>query len=93
MNIKYVLKGLFLVILIPLTIYYFFNTLGSEVTVSSIFILIFTVMSLYEEIILSSNNSVTRKKYQLVIDRTLVILLIAISIDVVVSLFLNGISL
>lgn len=93
MKKKYLLKGLFLAILIPLTIYYFFKTPGSEVTISSIFILILTVMTTYEEVNLTSNKTVIRKPYQLVIDRTLVILLIVISIDVLIAFFANGTSL
>lgn len=93
MNKKYVLKGLFLVILIPLTIYYFFKMPGSEVTIHSFFILILTAIWTYEEITLTMNHSVSRDKYQIAIDRTLVAFLIAISIDVLVAFFTNGISL
>lgn len=82
MKNKYILKGLFLSILIPSTMYYFFKTPGSEVTISSLFILILTVMTAYEKVILTSNKSVIMKPYQLVIDRTLVVLLIVVATDV-----------
>lgn len=92
MNKKYVLKGLLLIILIPITVYYFLKTSGSEVTISSIFILIFTILGLYDEITLSKNNSVNRNTYQLIIDRLLVLVLIVISMDVLIAFFANGIT-
>lgn len=92
MDKKYILKGLLLVFLIPLTIYYFLTMPGSEVTISSFFILIFSVILIYDESIASGNKSINRNIYQLVIDRTLIVILIAISIDVLVSFFTKGIS-
>lgn len=92
MNKKYILKGLLLIILIPATVYYFFKTPGSEVMITSFFILFFTAMQVYEEVSLSLHRSDSRNKYQIGIDRILVILLVAISIDVLMSLWVNGIS-
>ena len=92
LNKKYVLKGLLLIILIPIIVYYFLKTSGSEVTISSIFILIFTILGLYDEITLSKNNSVNRNTYQLIIDRLLVLVLIVISMDVLIAFFANGIT-
>lgn len=92
MNKKYVLKGLLLIILIPLMVYYFLKTPGSEVTISSIFILIFTILGINDEITLSKNNSVKRNTYQLMIDRLLVLVLIVISTDVLIAFFTNGIT-
>lgn len=93
MNKKYLLKGLLLILFIPGTVYYFFNTPRSEVMISSFVILIWTVMLTYEEVSLSINPSESRKKYQIGIDRIFVMLLIVISMDVLVSLWVNGISL
>lgn len=92
MNKKYVLKGFLLIILIPITVYYFLKTPGSEVTFRSIFILIFTILGLYDEITLSKINSVKRNTYQLIIDRLLVLVLIVISMDVFIAFFANGIT-
>lgn len=92
MNKKYVLKGLLLIILIPLMVYYFLKTPGSEVTINSIFILIFTILGINDEITLSKNNSVKRNTYQLMIDRLLVLVLIVISTDVLIAFFTNGIT-
>lgn len=87
LNKKYVLKGLFLIILIPLMVHYFLKTPVSEVTISSIFILIFMILGLYDEITLSKNSSVKRNTYQLIIDRLLVLVLIVISMDVLIAFF------
>ena len=92
LNKKYVLKGLFLIILTPLVVYNLLKTPGSEVTISSIFILIFTILGLYDEITLAKNNSVKRNTYQLIIDRLLVLVLIVISMDVLIAFFTNGIT-
>lgn len=92
MNKKYVLKGLLLIILIPLMVYYFLKTPGSEVTINSIFILIFTILGINDEITLSKNNSVKRNTYQLMVDRLLVLVLIVISTDVLIAFFTNGIT-
>ncbi|MBM6615809.1 hypothetical protein JTF06_13025 [Desemzia sp. RIT804] len=93
MNKKYILKGLFLIVLIPATVYYFFKMPGSEVTINSFFILFFTVLQVYEEVSLSLHRSDSRNKYQIGIDRILVMLLIAISIDILMSFQVNGLSL
>lgn len=92
LNKKYVLKGLFLIILTPLMVYNLLKTPGSEVTISSIFILIFTILGLYDEITLAKNNSVKRNTYQLIIDRLLVLVLIVISMDILIAFFTNGIT-
>ncbi len=92
LNKQYVLKGLFLIILTPLVVYNLLKTPGSEVTISSIFILIFTILGLYDEITLAKNNSVKRNTYQLIIDRLLVLVLIVISMDVLIAFFTNGIT-
>ena len=93
MNKRYVFKGLFLILLIPLMIYYFVKTPGSEVTISSIFILVITVLGIYDEMTLSKINSVKRKSYQIMIDRLFVLVLIIISLDVLFAFFTNGITL
>ena len=73
-------------------VYYFLKTPGSEVTINSIFILIFAILGLYDEITLSKNDSVKRNTYQLMIDRLLVLVLIVISTDVLIAFFTNGIT-
>lgn len=73
-------------------VYYFLKTPGSEVTINSIFILIFTILGINDEITLSKNNSVKRNTYQLMIDRLLVLVLIVISTDVLIAFFTNGIT-
>ena len=92
MKRKYVLKGLLLAILLPLTLYYFLTTPGSEVTISSLFIIILAIIALYDEITITRNKAINRNKYQLVIDRTLSVIFVVISIDVLISFFANGIS-
>lgn len=92
MNKKYVLKGLLLVILNPLTIYPFLTTPRSEVTFSSFFIIVLAIISLYDEITATRNKESNRKKYQLVIDRYLTVIFIVVSIDVLILFFANGIS-
>lgn len=92
MSGKYILKGLFLLVLSPLTIYYFMKMPGSEVTINSIVILFFTIFLIYDEITLSKDHSVNRHPYQLIIDRLLVAILIVISIDVLIAFFANGIT-
>lgn len=92
MKRKYVLKGLLLAILIPLSLYYFVRTPGSEVTISSFFIIILAIIALYDEITITRNKSINRTKYQLVIDRALSVIFVVISIDVLISFFVNGIS-
>lgn len=93
MNKKHLFKGLFLALLIPLTVNYFLKTPESEVTFSSLFIIIAAAIYAYDEISLSTNQPDSRNKYQKTIDRLFVTLFIALSIDVLVSLWINGISL
>ena len=92
MNRKYLFKGLFLALLIPLTINYFFNTSKSEVEISSLFILIAAVIYARDEISLSTNDSDNRNKYQKWIDRLFVAVFIVISIETVISFLIHGIS-
>jgi len=92
MNRKYVLKGLFLLVLIPLTFYYFLERPRTEVSFSAVFIVILTIMWIHEDISLTRDPSVNRKTYQKVIDRTLICLLIVNSLDIIILLFANGVS-
>lgn len=88
MSTKYILKGLLLVFLSAASIYYFLNTPGSEVTLSSFFILILTVVYLQEEFTLQAN----RKMHERIIDRLMVLVFIILSVDVIFSLIMNGLS-
>lgn len=90
MNKKYVLKGLLVVVFIPLTVHYFLTTPGSEVSFSSLFILIGVPIWINEEIRLSLDASVNRTNYQVFIDWAFIMVLIAISIDVVFSFIYNS---
>ena len=90
MNKKYVLKGLLVVVFIPLTVHYFLTTPGSEVSIRSLFILIGVPIWINEEIRLSLDASVNRTNYQVFIDWAFIMVLIAISIDVVFSFIYNS---
>lgn len=89
MNKKYILKGLLLLLLFPATIYYFLNSVGNEVSLSSFFIIILTIMNLNEEF----TSTIKRTIYQELIDWSLVIILILLSLDVIFSLIINGLAL
>ncbi|MFL2101222.1 hypothetical protein [Desemzia sp. FAM 24101] len=93
MNKMYILKVLFLIIMIPGIVYYFLKTPVSEVTIVSFFILFFTAMQVHEEVSLTRQPSDKRTNYQVGIDRTVILLLIIISIDIIASVWGNGISL
>lgn len=92
MNRKYLFKGLFLVVLVLGTVNYVFNTSSSEVTISSLFILIAAVIYVRDEVSLSTNDSDNRNKYQKWIDRLFAAIFIVISIDTVISFLIYGIS-
>lgn len=92
MNRKYLFKELFLAVLVLGTVNYFFNTSSSEVTISSLFILIAAVIYARDEISLSTNDSDNRNKYQKWIDRLFAAIFIVISIDTVISFLIHGIS-
>lgn len=89
MNKKYILKGLLLVILIPLTFNYFITTPGSDVSFNTIFMLIGIPIWVNEEVKLSLDISVKRTNYQVFIDRIFIAILIAISIDGIIAFILN----
>ncbi|MCI3028537.1 hypothetical protein LMF32_05410 [Desemzia sp. C1] len=91
-NRKYLFKGLFLVVLVLGTVNYVFNTSSSEVTISSLFILIAAVIYVRDEVSLSTNDSDNRNKYQKWIDRLFAAIFIVISIDTVISFLIYGIS-
>lgn len=93
MNKMYILKALYLMIMIPGIVYYFLKTPGSEVTIGSFFILLFTTLQVHEEVSLARQRSDNRTNYQVGIDRTVILLLIIISIDIIASVWVNGISL
>lgn len=93
MNKMYILKALYLMIMIPGIAYYFLKTPGSEVTIGSFFILLFTTLQVHEEVSLARQRSDNRTNYQVGIDRTVILLLIIISIDIIASVWVNGISL
>lgn len=81
MKNKYIMKGLLLIFLFPSTIYYFLNRTESEVTFTSFFIVIHTLLYLYEEFTLIGDRTI----YQKIIDRSLTIILTILSLDVLIS--------
>lgn len=81
MKNKYIMKGLLLIFLFPGTIYYFLTRTESEVTFASIFIVILTLLYLYEEFTLIGNRTI----YQKIIDRSLTIILTILSLDILIS--------
>jgi len=92
MNKKYVLKGILLLLLNPLTLYNYFTTPRPEVTIGSFFTLALAIMLLYDEIIITRNKKNNRTKYQVLIDRALTVIFTVVSIDILFSVFANGIS-
>lgn len=88
MKITYRLKGLFLLILLPATIYYFTNAALSEVRLSSFFTLVLTIVYMHDEFTFMSQ----RTSLQKIIDRLTLLILIILSLDILLSLFINGLA-
>lgn len=90
MNKKYVLKGLLLVVLIPLTINYFLTTPGSDVSFNTIFMVIGVPIWVNAEIKLSLDSSVKRTNYQVLVDRAFIMILILMTVDGVIAFVHNS---
>ena len=90
MNKKYVLKGLLLVVLIPLTINYFLTTPGSDVSFNTIFMVIGVPILVNAEIKLSLDSSVKRTNYQVLVDRAFIMILILMTVDGVIAFVHNS---
>lgn len=88
MSKKYLLKGLLLIFLSAASLYYFLNTPASQVTLSSFFILILTVVYIQDEFSLKGK----RKTIERMIDQLTILVFLILSIDVLFSLFTKGIS-
>ncbi len=90
MGKKYVLKGLSLLLFIPLTINYFFKTpFTSDISLISLIVVLGVTWMTYEEIRLFLDHSDSRSRSQMIIDRTFLLILISTSIDIVGSFFVN----
>lgn len=84
------LKGLLFLILFLLIINYFLNYQENIVTFSLLFIIASAIISLNEEVASNRNKEIIRSNYQIFIDRGLVFIFVVVSIDVLISLFVNG---
>ncbi|EDP67551.1 hypothetical protein CAT7_05368 [Carnobacterium sp. AT7] len=90
MGKKYVLKGLSLFLFIPLTINYFIKTpFTSDISLLSVILVFGITWMTYEEVRLFLDHSDSRSKSQMIIDRAFLLILISMSIDTVVTFFIN----